>query len=149
MRAVVTRVTSANVSVDGVVIGEIGDGILVLLGVAKEDTPADVDTLARKIVDLRIFRDDAGAMNRSLIETGGAALIVSQFTLLGDARKGRRPSFMAAAEPALGEALYEAFIAAMRARIPHVQTGRFGATMSVQSTNDGPITILLDTTRLF
>ncbi len=149
MRAVITRVTSASVRIDDEIVGEIADGLLILLGVAREDTAADGDALARKIVDLRVFRDDAGAMNRSLLETGGAALVVSQFTLLGDARKGRRPSFMAAAAPTQSEPLYESFVSALRARIPIVQTGRFGATMLVQSTNDGPTTILMDTTRLF
>jgi D-tyrosyl-tRNA(Tyr) deacylase len=149
MRAVLTRVTSASVRVDDALVGAIEDGVLVLIGVAREDTEADADTLARKIVDLRIFRDEAGAMNRSLTENGGSALVVSQFTLLGDARKGRRPSFMAAAEPAHGRPLYEAFVAAMRGRIARVETGVFGATMAVASVNDGPVTILLDTTRLF
>ncbi len=149
MRAVLTRVTSASVRVDQKIVGEIDSGILVLVGVAREDGEADAETLARKIVDLRIFADETGAMNRSLTETGGAALIVSQFTLLGDARKGRRPSFIAAAEPARGRELYDAFVAAMRGRIARVETGIFGATMAVASINDGPVTILLDTTRLF
>ena len=149
MRAVVTRVTSANVRVDDRTIGSIDAGLLLLVGVAREDTVEDVESLVKKIVDLRIFRDDQGAMNYSLTECGGAALVVSQFTLLGDARKGRRPSFMAAAEPARGRELYEAFVRAMRGRIAIVQTGEFGATMAVASVNDGPVTILLDSTRLF
>ena len=149
MRAVVTRVTAASVTIDNDIVGDIAGGVLVLLGVARENTASDAETLARKIVDLRIFRDEAGAMNRSLVEAEGAALVVSQFTLLGDARKGRRPSFIAAAEPAVGKELYEVFVAALRARVAHVETGRFGATMAVASVNYGPVTILLDTTRLF
>ncbi len=149
MRAVVTRVTSASVDVAGATIGAIDGGLLILLGVAHADTPVDAIALAKKIYDLRIFADDAGAMNLSLAETGGAALVVSQFTLFGDVRKGRRPSFIAAAPPALGNELYERFITALRALGPTVATGRFGADKSVASINDGPITILIDTTRLF
>ncbi len=149
LRAVVTRVTSASVRVEQRTVGEIGAGLLILLGVAREDAIEDAESLVKKIVDLRIFRDDAGAMNRSLVESGGGALVVSQFTLLGDARRGRRPSFMAAAEPARGRELYEAFVSALRGRIATVETGEFGATMAVASVNDGPVTILLDSTRLF
>ena len=149
MRAVVTRVTSASVSVEGSIVGEIGAGLLVLLGVAQNDTESDADALAKKIVELRIFRDDAGAMNRSLADAGGAMLVVSQFTLLGDARRGRRPSFVAAAPPELGRELYERFVAAVRTLGPEVSTGEFGATMAVTSVNDGPVTILIDTTKLF
>ena len=149
MRAVVTRVTSASVSVEGSIVGEIGAGLLVLLGVAQHDTESDADVLAKKIVELRIFRDDAGAMNRSLADAGGAMLVVSQFTLLGDARRGRRPSFVAAAPPELGRELYERFVAAVRTLGPEVSTGEFGATMAVTSVNDGPVTILIDTTKLF
>jgi len=149
VRAVVTRVTSASVRVEERVVSEIGNGLLILLGIAREDAIDDAETLVKKIADLRIFRDDTGAMNRSLIECEGSALVVSQFTLLGDARKGRRPSFMAAAEPVRGRELYEAFVSAMRGRIATVATGEFGATMAVASVNDGPVTILLDSTRLF
>ncbi len=144
-----TRVREARVEVEGRVIGAIGPGVLVLLGVAAGDTADDGSKLARKIYELRIFADDAGAMNLSLADTGGEALVVSQFTLLGDARKGRRPSFVAAAPPELGRALYEDFVAALRRHSPRVATGEFGATMQVVSTNDGPVTILIDTQRTF
>jgi D-aminoacyl-tRNA deacylase len=149
VRVVVTRVSSASVAVDGEIVGEIGAGLLILLGVAQADTEAVACALAKKIFELRIFRDDAGAMNRALADTAGAALVVSQFTLLGDARHGRRPSFMAAAAPDLGRALYESFVAALRALGGTVRTGEFGATMAVASVNDGPVTILIDTTKLF
>lgn len=149
MRAVVTRVRSASVDVDDARIASIGMGLLVLLGVAREDAESDAEALAKKIVDLRIFRDDAGTMNRSLAVVAGELLVVSQFTLLGDARHGRRPSFINAAPPELGRALYERFVDAVRRLGPHVETGAFGAMMEVASVNDGPVTILLDTTRLF
>ena len=149
MRAVVTRVTSASVSVDGATIGAIDAGLLILLGVAPADTEADARGLASKIRDLRIFDDDAGAMNRSLADTGGAALVVSQFTLFGDARKGRRPSFVAAAPPELANERYETFATTLAALGTRVATGRFRADMAVTSVNDGPVTILLDTTKLF
>lgn len=144
-----SRVSSASVSIDGTVVGEIGAGLLVLLGVALDDTDADAIALAKKIVELRIFRDRSGAMNRALAETGGSVLIVSQFTLLGDARHGRRPSFAAAAGPEQGRGLYERFVAAVGEMGPAVATGEFGATMAVSSVNDGPVTILIDTTKLF
>jgi D-tyrosyl-tRNA(Tyr) deacylase len=149
MRAVVTRVSSASVTVHGKIVGAIDAGLLVLLGVAHADTDADADALAKKIVDLRIFRDDAGAMNRSLVEAGGAVLVVSQFTLLGDARRGRRPSFIAAAGSEAGRELYERFVRCLRNLGTTVATGEFGATMAVASVNEGPVTILIDTTRLF
>jgi D-tyrosyl-tRNA(Tyr) deacylase len=149
MRAVVTRVTSASVSVAGRTIGAIEAGLLVLLGVAPADTAADAAGLAKKIHELRIFADDAGAMNRSLTETGGALLVVSQFTLFGDVRKGRRPSFVGAAPPALGRELYDAFVASARTLVAQVETGDFGADMAVASVNDGPVTLLIDTTKLF
>ncbi len=149
MRAVVTRVSSASVTTQGRTIGQIGAGLLILLGVAHADTDAEATGLAKKILELRIFRDDAGAMNRSLAENGGAALVVSQFTLLGDARRGRRPSFMAAAAPELGRALYERFVEALRGLGVRVETGEFGADMAVASVNEGPVTILIDTTKLF
>jgi len=149
VRAVVTRVTSASVTIGGEESGAIGAGLLVLLGVGHEDTASDAGALAKKIVELRIFRDQTGAMNRSLLETGGALLVVSQFTLFGDARKGRRPSFTAAASPARGRELYESFVAEIRALAGRVETGRFGATMAVKSVNDGPVTILIDTAKSF
>ncbi len=149
MRAVVTRVTSASVAVDGATVGAIGPGLLVLLGVAHADAEGDAVALARKVVELRIFADEAGAMNRSLTETGGGVLVVSQFTLFGDVRKGRRPSFVAAAPPEQGRALYERFVRAVRELGREVATGEFGAGMAVASVNDGPVTILIDTTKLF
>jgi len=149
VRAVVTRVTSAAVTVAGNTVGAIENGLLVLLGVAHADEESDAIVLARKIVELRIFADAAGAMNRSLAETGGAVLVVSQFTLLGDVRKGRRPSFMAAAPPERGRALYERFVRAVGELGPRVATGEFGASMAVASVNDGPVTILIDTAKAF
>jgi len=147
MRAVVTRVSEARVEVEGRVAGAIAGGLLVLLGVAVADGTDDVRYVARKVYDLRIFRDEAGAMNRSLAETGGEILVVSQFTLLGDVRKGRRPSFIGAAPPELGRELYEAFIAELRTFGASVASGEFGATMAVSSVNDGPVTILIDSTK--
>jgi D-tyrosyl-tRNA(Tyr) deacylase len=149
MRAVVTRVASASVTVAGETIGAIGPGLLVLLGVAHADTAADAAGLAKKIYELRIFDDEAGMMNRSLADTGGEVLVVSQFTLFGDVRKGRRPSFVAAAAPALGRERYEEVIAAFRALGPRTATGEFGADMEVTSINLGPVTILIDTTKTF
>jgi D-tyrosyl-tRNA(Tyr) deacylase len=147
MRAVVQRVSHAKVEVDGKVAGEIGPGLLVLLGVAKPDTEADAEFLAHKIVQLRIFADDAGKMNRSLVDTGGAILVVSQFTLYGDCRKGRRPSFDAAAPGEQARALYEHFVAAARRMGVRVETGVFQATMAVSLTNDGPVTLLVESAR--
>jgi D-tyrosyl-tRNA(Tyr) deacylase len=149
VRAVVTRVTSAAVAVGGVTIGAIEGGLLVLLGVAHADEERDAVALAQKVADLRIFPDASGAMNESLAATGGSVLVVSQFTLFGDVRKGRRPSFVAAAPPDHGRALYEHFVQALRRLGPRVETGEFGATMAVSSVNDGPVTILIDTTKLF
>ncbi len=149
MRAVVTRVTSASVRIEGTLTASIEAGLLVLLGVATSDTSDDADYLSRKCVDLRIFADENGAMNRSLLESGGAMLVVSQFTLYGDARKGRRPSFIAAARPELGEPLYERFVEAVRALGVVVATGTFGADMLVASENDGPVTILLESAKTF
>ena len=143
------RVREARVEVASAVVGAIGAGLLVLLGVAHDDTAADAEGLARRVHGLRIFRDDDGAMNRSLSDVGGAILVVSQFTLLGDARKGRRPSFMAAATGEAARGLYEAFAAGLRGLGATVETGRFGAMMDVISTNDGPVTILFDSRRLF
>jgi D-tyrosyl-tRNA(Tyr) deacylase len=135
--------------VDGAVCGRISAGLVVLLGVAADDTADDVAYLADKIVNLRIFGDDEGKMNRSLADVGGAMLVVSQFTLLGDARKGRRPSYIAAATPELAESLYEQFVAAVRNRGIEVATGKFRAQMQVALVNDGPVTLLLDSRRLF
>ena len=149
MRAVVQRVTSAKVEVDQQTVGEIDAGLLVLLGVAREDEQADADYLADKIVNLRIFRDAAGKMNGSLADTGGAMLVVSQFTLYGDARKGRRPSYTDAAEPQKANALYEYFVSRVRAQRIQVQTGIFQAMMQVHLVNDGPVTILLDSRKKF
>jgi len=149
MRAVVQRVSSASVTVDGEVVGQIGGGLLVLLGVAQADTDEDANYLAEKIVNLRIFEDEAGRMNRSLLETGGAMLAVSQFTLLGDVRKGRRPSFTDAAPPDDGKRLYERFCDGVREFGVRVQTGRFQAMMDVALVNDGPVTILLDSRKAF
>lgn len=149
MRAVVQRASRAKVTVDGRVSGEIAAGILVLLGVGVDDDESDARQLAEKIVNLRIFRDDDGAMNRSVIDSGGSVLLVSQFTLHGDARKGRRPSFLAAARGERAEELYRiAGDAIADAGVP-VRYGVFGADMAVELINDGPVTILLDTKRTF
>jgi D-tyrosyl-tRNA(Tyr) deacylase len=144
MRAVVQRVTRAIVEVEGAVAGEIGAGLLVLLGVAKPDIAADAEFLAEKIAGLRIFADDAGKMNRSLIEAGGAILAVSQFTLYGDCRKGRRPSFDLAAPAEQARALYEQFVAALRRAGVRVETGIFQAHMAVSLVNDGPVTLIVE-----
>ena len=149
MRAVIQRVTHARVLVDGRVHGEIDAGLMVLIAVGREDTPVTSATMAEKIVHLRIFNDDAGKMNRSLLDTGGAVLAVSQFTLYGDARGQRRPSFMQAAPPDLGKSLYEEFVHALEAIGVRVATGVFRAHMSVELANDGPVTILLDSDKLF
>jgi len=144
MRAVVQRVSRASVSIEGQIVGEIGAGLLVLLGVAPDDTSERAAWLAEKIASLRIFRDDEGKMNRDVTEARGKALIVSQFTLYGDCRKGRRPSFVDAAPPALAIPLYEAFIVAMKAQGVPVATGQFGADMQVELVNDGPVTLIID-----
>lgn len=144
MRAVVQRVTRASVTVADEVVGQIGPGLLVLLGVATNDTADDARYLADKIVQLRIFEDEAGKMNRSLIEQGGALLAVSQFTLLGDCRKGRRPSFIGAAPRELAEQLYQVFIAAVGSQGVRVETGRFRANMAVELVNDGPVTLVIE-----
>lgn len=149
MRAVVQRVSSASVTVDGEVVGRIGQGMCVLLGVASDDTDTDVAYTANKIVGLRIFHDEGGKMNRSLTEAGGAMLVVSQFTLYGDCRKGRRPSFIAAAPPERADELYQAFVAAVRGQGIHVETGRFQAMMDVALVNDGPVTLLIDSRKEF
>jgi D-tyrosyl-tRNA(Tyr) deacylase len=144
MRALLQRVCRAQVRVGEEVVGAIGPGLLVLLGVAVGDTPAQADWLAEKISRLRLFADEQGKMNRDVLETGGSVLVVSQFTLYGDCRKGRRPSFTAAAPPAQAEALYQAFLDALRARGVPTACGRFGAYMQVELINDGPVTLLLD-----
>ena len=149
MRACVQRVHQASVTVDGIVVGQIGRGLVVLLGVAQSDEQHDVAYLADKTATLRIFPDDEGKMNRSVTDIGGAMLVVSQFTLLGDCRKGRRPSYIDAAEPALAERLYEDFVADIRRRGIPVATGRFRAHMDVALVNDGPVTILLDSRKVF
>jgi D-tyrosyl-tRNA(Tyr) deacylase len=149
MRAVVQRVSRARVLVEGRVTGEIGAGVLVLLGVGRNDTGEAAAYLAEKIAHLRIFDDDAGKMNRSLLDCGGAALVVSQFTLYGDARGQRRPSYIQAASPEDGKRLYEEFCRALAALRVRVETGVFQARMAVELTNDGPVTILLDSDKLF
>jgi D-tyrosyl-tRNA(Tyr) deacylase len=147
MRSVVQRVTFARVRVGGRIVGEIGRGLLVFAGIEKGDGPADVAYVAGKINDLRIFEDAAGKMNLSLGEAGGSALVVSQFTLCGDCRRGRRPSFDDAESPAAAKPLYEALLDALRQLHVNVETGEFQAHMDVELTNDGPVTILLDSRR--
>jgi len=149
MRAIVQRVKEARVEVKRRVVGAIGPGILVFLGVGQEDAESDSLYLADKIAHLRIFSDAAGAMNLSLMDTGGAALVVSQFTLLGDCRKGRRPSFAHAARPEKAKALYEHFIRVLKEKEIHVETGRFQEMMDVSLINDGPVTLLLDSVKGF
>lgn len=149
MRAVVQRVSGARVSVDEKTVGEIGAGALVLLGVADEDSENDALYLLEKILNLRVFEDEDERMNLSLIDVKGELLVVSQFTLYGDARKGRRPSFAAAAAPDRANELYEFFVGKARELIGKVETGRFRAMMNVELTNNGPVTILLDSTKLF
>jgi D-aminoacyl-tRNA deacylase len=149
MRACVQRVHHASVTVEGQIVGQIGRGMLVLLGITGDDLPGDVAYLAEKTTGLRIFEDDEGKMNRSLLDTGGQMLVVSQFTLLGDCRKGRRPSFVQAAPPELAENLYQQFVAQVQARGIYVATGRFRAHMDVALINDGPVTLLLDSRKTF
>ena len=148
MRAVITRVKSASVSIAGSVVGEIGHGLLILLGVGPDDTPELCEKLADKALGLRIFCDEAGKMNRSLADIGGQVLVVSQFTLYADCRKGNRPSFTAAGDPTRAEELYRHFTELARRDVAQVQTGRFGADMQVSLVNDGPFTVMLDTDRL-
>jgi D-tyrosyl-tRNA(Tyr) deacylase len=144
MRAVLQRVSRASVTVEGAVIGQIGRGLLVLLGVEQSDSEDDARQLADKSIQLRIFDDAEGKMNLSLAEVGGAMLVVSQFTLLGDCRKGRRPSFIQAAAPETAERLYELFVAAVGVQGIAVQTGKFRAMMDVELVNEGPVTLILD-----
>ena len=149
MRAVVQRVSRAAVKVDGELTGEIGTGLLALLGVAQDDSEGDADYLAEKVAGLRIFEDDAGKMNLSVAEVGGAVLVVSQFTLFGDVRRGKRPSFDAAARPEQAKALYEYFVERIRALGLRCETGRFQQMMEVELVNTGPVTILLDSKKMF
>jgi len=148
MKAVVTRVSRASVTIDGQINGQIGQGFLILLGIAPEDTPEKCRKLAEKVLGLRVFQDENDKMNRSLTDVGGSVLVVSQFTLYGNCRKGRRPSFVGAAGPELGNALYEKFLSYCEELGYPPQHGRFGADMQVESVNDGPVTILLDTDQL-
>lgn len=148
MRAVLTRVKSASVTVDGKVIGKIGQGFLILLGVTHEDTEVQAVKLADKLVGLRIFEDENGKMNQGLESVDGQVLVVSQFTLYGNCRKGRRPDFLAAARPEVAIPLYEKFVQLIRDKGIHVETGEFGAEMLVESVNDGPVTLVVDTDQL-
>ncbi|MBV9688278.1 MAG: D-tyrosyl-tRNA(Tyr) deacylase [Ktedonobacteraceae bacterium] len=148
MRALLQRVSHASVTVDGKVVGQIGQGLLILLGVGQGDSEVQVKTLVDKIVHLRIFGDDEGKMNRSLLDIAGQALVVSQFTLYADVRKGRRPSFGEAAPPAIAEALVQHFINAIAAHNIHVESGIFAAHMQVELCNDGPVTIWVDSEQL-
>jgi len=149
MRAVLQRVSRARVTVAGKITGEIGGGLMILLGVGREDSAAVAASMAEKCANLRIFEDDQGKMNRSLLDVKGSALVVSQFTLYGDARGQRRPSFITAAPPELAKALYEEFCAALRKLGVTVETGIFQAMMSVELVNEGPVTILLDSDKTF
>ena len=148
MRLLIQRVTQANVRIDGEVVGEIGHGLLVLIGINAQDTPAIADRLIRKALDLRIFEDDEGKMNRGVEEVSGGLLLVSQFTLYANCRKGRRPSFIDAAPPPIAQPLYENCIRVAQASGLTVQTGRFGADMKISLINDGPVTIMLDSAEL-
>ena len=149
MRAVVQRVKESKVEVDGKRVGAIGPGLLIFLGVGEDDSEKDCDYLANKIVHLRIFPDREDLMNLSLIDTGGAALVVSQFTLWGDCRKGRRPSFIRAARPEKAEELYERFVTLLKEKGINVATGQFQAMMDVSLINDGPVTLMLDSAKSF
>ena len=149
MRVVLQRVSRARVLVEGGLTGEIGPGLVVLIAVGRDDVSATAAAMAEKIVNLRIFSDDQGKMNCSVLETGGAILAISEFTLYGDARGQRRPSFIQAAPPELGKALYDEFVLALRALGVRVETGVFQAHMSLELTNDGPVTILLDSDKHF
>lgn len=148
MRAVLTRVKHASVTIDGKVHGQIGEGFLILLGVTHEDTEAQAVKLADKLTGLRIFEDENGKMNRSLEDVKGQLLIVSQFTLYGNCKKGRRPEFLAAARPEVAIPLYEKFVQLCRDKGFHTETGEFGAYMQVESLNDGPVTLVVDTDQL-
>ncbi len=149
MRAVIQRVSRATVTVDGEIVGEIGKGILLLLGIAEDDSEKEAAYLLEKTINLRIFEDADGKMNLSLLDTKGELMVVSQFTLYGDARKGRRPSFVRAAAPDEANRIYEFYVGEARKQIEKVETGRFQAMMDVELVNDGPVTILLDSEKLF
>ena len=149
MRAVIQRVKESSVTIEGQVVGQSAQGLMVLIGVEVGDTDKDLTYIADKVPNLHIFEDEAGKMNRSLLDIGGQILAISQFTLLGDARGGRRPSFTAAARPDTAVPLYEALVEKWRSLGIHVETGEFGADMQVSLINDGPVTILLDSRRLF
>ena len=149
MRAVVQRVTRASVTVDHKIVGEIGNGLVVLLGIARDDAEQDAEYLVEKIAALRIFDDESGRMNRSVTDVHGGVLIVSQFTLYGDVRRGLRPSWIDAAPPEIAEPLYQFFVEQSRTRIERVATGSFRAMMLLELVNDGPVTILLDSRKLF
>ena len=149
MRCVVQRVTSSSATVDGVVSGQIDAGLMVLIGVSVDDTEADLKYMAEKVPNLRIFDDENGVMNRSVLDVGGSILAVSQFTLYGDARGGRRPSYIRAAKPDKADELYEKLIARWREKGIHVETGVFRTEMKVSLVNDGPVTILLDSEKNF
>jgi len=149
MRAVVQRVSRASVTVDREVTGSIDEGILLLLGVSSKDAEADASYLVDKVINLRIFDDEEGKMNLSLVDTGGGLLVVSQFTLYGDSRRGRRPSYIDAARPEEANRLYEYFVSEAKKHIENVTTGRFQAMMNVELVNDGPVTLLLDSERNF
>jgi D-tyrosyl-tRNA(Tyr) deacylase len=149
MRAVLQRVTRACVRVGGETVGETGPGLVALLGIARDDTEADARYLVEKTVALRVFDDEEGRMNRSIVEASGALLVVSQFTLYGDVRRGRRPSWIEAAPPEVAEPLYEFFVAEARRSVASVETGSFRRVMEVELVNDGPVTILLDSRKLF
>ena len=148
MRAVLTRVKSASVTIDGEVVGKIGQGFLILLGVTHEDTEAQAIKLADKLTGLRIFEDETGKVNQGLESVDGQILVVSQFTLYGNCKKGRRPEFLAAARPEVAIPLYEKFVQLIRDKGIHVETGEFGAEMLVESVNDGPVTLVVDTDQL-
>ena len=149
MRAVIQRVTRAKVTVDGEITGEIGGGIMLLLGAGEGDELSDLEWMLEKVLNLRIFRDDQDKMNLSLLDVGGELLVVSQFTLYGDCRKGRRPSFISALEPVAAESMVDDFVERARARGVGTATGRFGAMMDVELVNDGPVTLLLDSAKAF
>ena len=149
MRCVVQRVNSSSVTVGGTVSGRIGPGLMVLIGISSEDTDADLKYMAEKVPNLRIFDDENGVMNKSVLDTGGSILAVSQFTLYGDARGGRRPSYIRAAKPDKADDLYERLIACWREKGVHVETGIFRTEMQVSLVNDGPVTILLDSEKTF
>ena len=149
MRAVVQRVTEASVTVENEVVGAVGPGVMVLIGVSENDTDKDLKYITDKVMNLRIFDDENGVMNRSVLDVGGSILAVSQFTLYGDARGGRRPSYFRAAGPEAANAMYERLVAAWREHGIHVETGRFRTEMKVSLVNDGPVTILLDSEKAF